>query len=298
MNTRPSSWQPLPTIDPPTIQAMLSQMREQLARAGIDAAALEARLLLGHVLDTDTASLIAHGDRKIASEECRRAFELTERRAAGIPVAYLLGEREFWSMPLQINEHCLIPRPDTELLVSLALERLPAENPCVLDLGTGSGAVILALKRERPDIDAWGSDLSGPALAVAARNARALRLDVHWFQGRWLEPVRAAPTFDLIVSNPPYIDPSDPHLEQGDLRFEPRMALVAPHHGLADLEAIAAIAGQHLRPGGHLLLEHGFGQAAAVRGLLDGRGFHEVCSHRDLAGHDRVTEAQSRDEST
>jgi release factor glutamine methyltransferase len=277
---------------------MLARMREQLARVGIDAAALEARLLLGHILGMDTAALIAHGDREVAPEARDRAFEWTERRASGQPMAYLLGQREFWSMPLQINEHCLIPRPDTELLVSLALARLPGENPRVLDLGTGSGAIILALKRERPDIDAWGSDLSGQALAVATRNAYALNLDVRWFRGRWLEAVDAVPAFDLIVSNPPYIDPADPHLERGDLRFEPRAALVSPHQGLADLEAIVATVRHHLRPGGHLLLEHGFAQAAAVRGMLDDRGFIEVCSHRDLAGHDRVTEGRSRDRST
>lgn len=295
MNTRPNSWQPLPKTDTSTIQAMLAQMRKQLAWAGIDAAALEARLLLGQILGMDTVALIAHGDREIGPDARERAFALTERRASGQPMAYLLGQREFWSMSLQVNEHCLIPRPDTELLVALALERLPAANPRVLDLGTGSGAIILALKRERPDLDAWGSDLSGQTLAVAVRNARALGLDVHWFQGRWLDAVRALPAFDLIVSNPPYIDPADPHLEQGDLRFEPRAALVARDHGLADLEAISATAQPHLRPGGHLLLEHGFDQAAAVRAMLASRGFIEVSSHRDLAGHDRVTEGQSPD---
>jgi release factor glutamine methyltransferase len=295
MNTRPNSWQPLPKTDSLTIQATLAQMRKPLARAGIDAAALEARLLLGQVLGMDTVALIAHGDRAIDPEARARAFALTERRVAGQPIAYLLGQREFWSMPLQVNEHCLIPRPDTELLVALALERLPVGNPRVLDLGTGSGAIILALKRERPDLDAWGSDLSAQALAIAARNAQVLGLDVCWFQGRWLDGVRALPAFDLIVSNPPYIDPADPHLELGDLRFEPRAALVAPDHGLADLEAIAATARPRLRPGGHLLLEHGFDQAPAVRAMLDRQGFVEVRSHRDLAGHDRVTEGRSPD---
>jgi len=293
MNTRRSNWQTLPRTDSVTIQAMLSRMRERLVRAGLDAAGLEARLILGHVLGMDTAALIAHGDREIPFEARERAVEWTERRAKGQPMAYLLGQREFWSMALQVNEHCLIPRPETELLVSRALECLPAGSPTVLDLGTGSGAVILALKKERPDIEAWGSDISGPALAVAIANGRALNLDIRWFQGRWLEAVRMMPTFDLIVGNPPYIDPTDPHLEQGDLRFEPRSALAALRHGIADLDAIIMTASPRLRPGGHLLLEHGFEQGAAVREMFRGQEFSEVRTHRDLAGHDRITEGRS-----
>ena len=292
MSTRPSSSQPLPKTEPTSIAGQVAEARQCLAAAGIELAGLEARLLVGHLLCMDSASMIAHGDRALSVEQVAAIRHLVGLRAAGRPIAYLLGRREFWSLPLRVDERCLIPRPETELLVERALERLPDRPARAMDLGTGSGAIILALAVERPQLAAWGSDASAGALAVAADNAQRLGLTVHWFRGRWLDAVAPRPLFDIIVSNPPYVDPSDPHLEHGDLRFEPRAALVAGDGGLADLATIAGQSRARLNPGGWLLLEHGYDQSAAVRALLVQQGFLEVASHRDPAGHERVTEGR------
>jgi release factor glutamine methyltransferase len=292
MSTRPSSSQPLPKTESTSIAGQVAEARQRLAAAGIESAGLEARLLVGHLLCMDSAGIIAHGDRTLSGEQAAAIRNLIGQRAAGRPIAYLLGRREFWSLPLRVDERCLIPRPETELLVERALERLPDRRARAIDLGTGSGAIILALVAERPKLEAWGSDASADALAVAADNAQRLDLTVHWFRGRWLEAVAPRPLFDIIVSNPPYVDPSDPHLEHGDLRFEPRSALVAGDGGLADLATIAGQSRARLYPGGWLLLEHGYDQSAAVRALLAGQGFLAVASHRDPAGHERVTEGR------
>jgi release factor glutamine methyltransferase len=292
MSTRPSSSQPLPKTEPTSIAGQVAEARQRLAAAGIESAGLEARLLVGHLLCMDSAGMIAHGERTLSGEQAAAIRNLIGQRAAGRPIAYLLGRREFWSLPLRVDERCLIPRPETELLVERALERLPDRRARAIDLGAGSGAIILALVAERPKLEAWGSDASADALAVAADNAQRLDLTVHWFRGRWLEAVAPRPLFDIIVSNPPYVDPSDPHLEHGDLRFEPRSALVAGDGGLADLATIAGQSRARLYPGGWLLLEHGYDQSAAVRTLLAGQGFLAVASHRDPAGHERVTEGR------
>jgi len=282
----------LPKTEPTSIAGQVAEARQCLAAAGIESAGLEARLLVGHLLCMDSASMIAHGDRALSVEQVAAIRHLVGLRAAGRPIAYLLGRREFWSLPLRVDERCLIPRPETELLVERALERLPDRPARAMDLGTGSGAIILALAVERPQLAAWGSDASAGALAVAADNAQRLGLTIHWFRGRWLDAVAPRPLFDIIVSNPPYVDPSDPHLEHGDLRFEPRAALVAGDGGLADLATIAGQSRARLYPGGWLLLEHGYDQSAAVRALLVQQGFLEVASHRDPAGHERVTEGR------
>jgi len=282
----------LPKTESTSIAGQVAEARQRLAAAGIESAGLEARLLVGHLLCMDSAGMIAHGDRTLSGEQAAAIRNLIGQRAAGRPIAYLLGRREFWSLPLRVDERCLIPRPETELLVERALERLPDRRARAIDLGTGSGAIILALVAERPKLEAWGSDASADALAVAADNAQRLDLTVHWFRGRWLEAVAPRPLFDIIVSNPPYVDPSDPHLEHGDLRFEPRSALVAGDGGLADLATIAGQSRARLYPGGWLLLEHGYDQSAAVRALLAGQGFLAVASHRDPAGHERVTEGR------
>jgi release factor glutamine methyltransferase len=282
----------LPTTEPDSIAGQVVEARRRLAAAGIEAAGLEARLLVGQLLGMDSAALIGHGDRVLSTEQTEAIGQLVGARVAGRPIAYLLGRREFWSLPLQVDERCLIPRPDTELLVERALQRIPGGPARVIDLGTGSGAIILALKAERPGIEAWGSDASAGAVALAAGNARRLNLPAHWFQGRWLEAVAPRPLFDIIVSNPPYIDPADPHLDRGDLRFEPRAALVAADGGLADLKSIVRQSRKRLRPGGWLLLEHGFGQGHAVRRLFAEQGFAEVATHRDPGGQERVTEGR------
>ncbi|MCA1790835.1 MAG: peptide chain release factor N(5)-glutamine methyltransferase [Thioalkalivibrio sp.] len=275
-----------------SIAGQVAEARQCLTAAGIESAGLEARLLVGHLLAMDSASMIAHGDRALSVEQAAAIRNLIGQRVAGRPFAYLLGRREFWSLPLRVDERCLIPRAETELLVERALERLPNRRARAIDLGTGSGAIILALLAERPQLEAWGSDASADALAVAADNAKRLDRTVHWFRGRWLEAVAPRPLFDMIVSNPPYVDPFDPHLETGDLRFEPRAALVAGDGGLADLAIIAGQSRTRLHPGGWLLLEHGYDQAPAVRALLARHGFLEVASHQDTAGHERITEGR------
>lgn len=292
MNTRPNSSPPLPPTEPTSIAGQVAEARQRLAAAGIEAAGMEARLLVGYLLGMDSGAMIAHGDRVLSVAQIEAIRTLVRERASGRPIAYLLGQREFWSLPLQVDERCLIPRPETELLVERVLQRLPDGAARVIDLGTGSGAIILALLAERPRLEAWGSDASAEALAVAADNARRLERTVHWFRGRWLEAVAPRPLFDVIVSNPPYVDPSDPHLEHGDLRFEPRAALVAGNGGLADLVTIAGQSQASLCPGGWLLLEHGYDQAPAVRALLTRHGFLDVASHRDPAGHERITEGR------
>ncbi|AGA34320.1 Protein-N(5)-glutamine methyltransferase PrmC, methylates polypeptide chain release factors RF1 and RF2 [Thioalkalivibrio nitratireducens DSM 14787] len=280
------------TTEPGTLAALLTEVRQRLQAAGIDAPGLESRRLVGHALGLDDAALFAHGERPVSGADRKAVLTLAAAREAGRPIAYLLGQREFWSLPLRVDEGCLIPRPETELLVERALYRIPSGARRVIDLGTGSGAIVLALKSERPDLEAWATELSAAALAVAAANASALGLSVHWLQAHWLEAFAPAPLFDAIISNPPYIDPLDPHLEQGDLRFEPRAALVAADRGLADLAVIAAEAREHLRPGGWLLLEHGYTQGPAVRTLLQNRGFQEITTYRDPARLDRVTEGR------
>jgi release factor glutamine methyltransferase len=215
--------------------------------------------------------------------------ELCLLRAHGQPIAYLVGTREFWKLELQVSPAVLIPRPETELLVELALQMLPAQKANVADLGTGSGAIALALASERTNWDVVATELHAPALAVAQGNARRLKLaNLILLEGCWCEPLHDA-TYSLIVSNPPYIDSDDPHMQQGDLRFEPRTSLVAANHGLADIEIIAQQASVKLIPGGYLLLEHGLQQGAAVRNILEQLGYTGVKTCQDYGGRDRVT---------
>ncbi|TWI14046.1 peptide chain release factor N(5)-glutamine methyltransferase [Aerolutibacter ruishenii] len=258
------------------------------ARARLPAG--EAELLMGHVLGRGPAWLFAHGDEMLASAE-RDAFEaLVSRRAGGEPVAYLTGRRGFWRFDLQVGPDTLIPRPETELLVELALEHLPAGAVLhVADLGTGSGAIALALALERPLAQVAAVDASAGALAVARTNADELRLpNVSFHHGSWWAPL-AGQRFDLVASNPPYIAEGDPHLGEGDLRHEPVSALASGVDGLDDLRAIVAGAPVHLHPGGWLLVEHGWDQGEAVRALFARAGFVDVATQTDLEQRDRVT---------
>jgi release factor glutamine methyltransferase len=245
----------------------------------------EARLLLAAATGFSEASVLAHPERELPAAAEARFRELAARRVRGEPIAYLLGEKEFYGLTLAVNPAVLIPRPETELLVELALARKPAS---VLDLGTGSGAIALALKRHLPAARVVAVERSAAALAVAQRNALRLGLEVEFRHGLWYEPV-AGGRFDLVVSNPPYVAVGDPHLSQGDLRFEPQSALVAGPEGLDALRDIVRGAPSHVNPGGWLLVEHGLGQDAAVRGLLREAGFDEIHTWPDLAGIARVS---------
>ena len=250
----------------------------------------EAELLLCHVLGRDRAWLFAHATDTLDTGQVAAFEALLVRRLAGEPVAYLTGRRGFWTLELQVNADTLIPRPETELLVELALARLPVDLPTrVADLGTGSGAIALAIASERPQARAVATDASPGALAVARANALANALtNVEFRHGDWLAPL-AGEQFDVIVSNPPYIASGDPHLQQGDLRFEPATALSAGSDGLGDIRQIVAGAGHCLRAGGWLLLEHGLDQGAVVRDLFTVAGFVAVETARDLEERERVT---------
>ncbi|WP_018142124.1 peptide chain release factor N(5)-glutamine methyltransferase [Thioalkalivibrio sp. ALJ7] len=275
-----------------TLDALLQELRARLQAAGIETPGLEARMLLGAATGLDTAQLIAHGTDPATAEQAARADTLSQRRCAGEPMAHILGRRAFWTLDLGVSPACLIPRPETELLVGQALAILATcdtEAPRVLDLGTGPGTIILALLSERPGLQAFASDHSHEALLQAKANAHELGLSVHLWQGDWLGAVTRQRGFDLIACNPPYIDPDDPHLTRGDLRFEPRTALAAEEQGLADLHRVIDSAREHLNPGGWLLLEHGFDQGEPVRQRLRTTGYQAVRTLRDTAGHERTS---------
>lgn len=257
------------------------------ARARLPAG--EAELLLGHVLGRPAAWLFAFGDVVIVAPVADDFARLVDRRVAGEPVAYLTGRRGFWTLDLEVGPATLIPRPETERLVELALDRV-RPGPCaVADLGTGSGAIALAIASERPQARVVATDASPAALAIARRNAATHGLSrVEFREGDWLAPL-AGERFDLIASNPPYIATDDPHLVEGDLPHEPMSALASGADGLDAIRRIVADAPAHLMPGGWLLLEHGWTQGAAVRALLDAGGFAGVETLQDLEGRDRVS---------
>lgn len=250
---------------------------------------LEARLLLERVLGKTRAWLIAHADEAPGTEAEQAFAALAERRRQGEPIAYILGKREFYGVEFGVTRAVLIPRPETELLVELSLERIP-ENAAVrvLDLGTGSGAIAVTLAKARPQARLTAVDVDYAALAVARANASRHGVSVRFFCGDWFGAL-SGETFDLIVSNPPYVTAADPHLAMGDLRFEPQRALVGGADGLDCIRAIVARAGAHLRPGAWLLFEHGYDQAEASLALLQAQGYREVQSWPDLAGIPRVS---------
>ncbi|WP_115553098.1 peptide chain release factor N(5)-glutamine methyltransferase [Xanthomonas arboricola] len=264
---------------------------EQLLRqAALRIERADAEPLLLHALGRDRAWLFAHGRDPVPPTIAQAFDALVQRRQTGEPVAYLTGSRGFWTLDLAVSTATLIPRADTEALVELALERLDqAPGRRVADLGTGSGAIALAIASERPQAQVIATDASAAALAIAQRNADSHRLsNVECRQGSWFVPL-AGERFDLIASNPPYIAAGDPHLAQGDLRYEPASALASGSDGLDDIRSIVADAPAHLRAGGWLLLEHGWDQGAAVAELLRTRGFTQVATHQDLEQRDRVT---------
>ncbi len=249
----------------------------------------DGEILLGHCLGQPRSWLYTWPERDVEAGQAHSFEALLQARREGQPVAYLTGTRDFWTLELAVNEHTLIPRPETETLVQWALELDLPEIASVVDLGTGSGAIALALAVERPGWQVCAVDSSDEALDVAENNARHNGLQrVRFVHSDWFDAL-GGECYHLIVSNPPYVDAADPHLCQGDLRFEPRSALVAEAEGLADFTAIVAGATGHLLPQAWLLLEHGCEQGPAVRDLLEEAGFREVSTRRDLAGLERIT---------
>lgn len=259
---------------------------------GGDSPKRDAEILLSFVTGKSRSWLMAFDETLLNDQQLTQLDALLLRRAQGEPIAHLIGEREFWSLPLRVNDATLIPRPDTEILVEQALVRLPATPSRILDLGTGTGAIALAIASERPDCQVVGVDRIEAAVELAQLNAEQLGLSnasfflSHWF--RDLSPSR----FDLIVSNPPYIDANDIHLGQGDVRFEPRSALVAEEAGLADLRTLIEQAPHWIVAGGWLLLEHGWQQEHAVRQLMIENGYQAVATANDYGGNPRVTFGQ------
>jgi release factor glutamine methyltransferase len=280
----------------PTLRTLVAESQQALADAlslDADLARLEARLLLQHVLKVDRAWLISHDTDALEANHHAEFQALLHRRLQGEPIAHILGRREFYGLDLAVTPATLIPRPDTETLVEAAFQKIPGNaSYTVLDLGTGTGAVALAIASQRPLIQVTAVDESDAALQVAAANAARLGLNnVRSLRSDWFSAL-GNDRFHLIVSNPPYIADSDPHLRQGDLRFEPLTALASGADGLDDIRSIIDGAPKHLKPGGWLMLEHGYDQAHDTRGLFKQAGFSEVGSVRDLAGIERVTLGQ------
>ena len=271
-----------PTSALTSIDAALRQARRSIAAA-------EARQLLAQLLERPHAWLVAHGEALLSADEAQRYTERVARRAAGEPIAYLNGRREFYGRSFTVAPAVLIPRPETELLVERGLAALAGRQaPQILDLGCGSGCIGITLALELPQASVTAVDVSPPALALAERNASAHGVRLSLLTSDWFSAL-AGRSYDLIVANPPYIAASDPHLTQGDLRFEPMLALSSGADGLAAISTIVAAASRHLAPGASLLIEHGYDQAEALQQLFAAQGYREIEQWRDLAGILRVT---------
>lgn len=271
------------------LDVLLARAAKRLQASGSPSPRLDAEVLLCHVLEVDRTWLYTWGDREADSLSRARFDALIAARGQGAPVAYLTGEREFWGLSLRTHDATLIPRPDTESLVEAALARGDAEEGMFLDLGTGTGAIALAFASERPCWRVTGVDLSPQAVALARDNASRLGLSrVRFLESDWFASLEGE-RFALVVANPPYLADDDPHLAQGDVRFEPRSALVAGDDGLADLYALVHEARRHLLAGGWLLLEHGLEQGAAVRRAFEQAGYDQVATLQDLGARDRVS---------
>lgn len=275
---------------PTTIAAAQQWCQRQLV--DLESPAADSRALLCHVLAKPTAYLLTWPERALTEQQWQQLQHLVSQREQGVPVAYLTGQREFWSLSLAVNPSTLIPRPDTETLVATALSLTLPHQARVLDLGTGTGAIALALKSERPDWQVVAVDQSQDAVALAQRNATQLGLAVEVLHSDWFSALPQQQSFDLIVSNPPYIDAKDPHLQQGDVRFEPHSALVSAQQGLADIAKISAEARGWLSDNGWLLVEHGWQQAAAVVELMQQNDYKHINRWRDYGNVERVTGGQ------
>ena len=271
-----------------TCEALLNNAIE---RIGGDSPRLDAELLLSHVTGLGRTSFRAWPEREVALDQAQAFRELVAERVKGLPIAYLLGQQEFWSLPLKVSPSTLIPRPDTECLVETALELPLPDNARVLDLGTGTGAIALALASEKPRWQVMASDRVEEAVELARENSRSLQLPITVVRSHWFDQIPES-GFDLLISNPPYIPASDGHLHEGDVRFEPPSALVAGDDGLDDIRLLAAEGLKHLNPDGWMLLEHGYDQGEAVRNLFAAAGWRNIETRRDYGGNDRMTLAR------
>ncbi|QFT09084.1 peptide chain release factor N(5)-glutamine methyltransferase [Vibrio sp. THAF190c] len=273
-----------------TVESALKAAIVQLQEGENTSPSIDAAVLLCHTLDKPRSYLLTWPEKHLTLEQEQHFNELLTRRLTGEPVAYIVGEREFWSLPLKVSPSTLIPRPDTERLVEVALDKTFGKTGDILDLGTGTGAIALALASEMPNRNVTGIDLRPEAQQLASENAERLNItNTTFLNGSWFEPLSENSRFSLIVSNPPYIEKDDPHLSQGDVRFEPITALVAEEKGLADIKYIADNARHYLEADGWLAFEHGYDQGDAVREIMQALGYLDVMTEKDYGGNDRVT---------
>jgi release factor glutamine methyltransferase len=273
-----------------TVESALKAAIVQLQEGENTSPSIDAAVLLCHTLDKPRSYLLTWPEKHLTLEQEQHFNELLTRRLTGEPVAYIVGEREFWSLPLKVSPSTLIPRPDTERLVEVALDKTFGKTGDILDLGTGTGAIALALASEMPNRNVTGIDLRPEAQQLASENAERLNItNTTFLNGSWFEPLSENSRFSLIVSNPPYIEKDDPHLSQGDVRFEPITALVAEEKGLADIKHIADNARHYLEADGWLAFEHGYDQGDAVREIMQALGYLDVMTEKDYGGNDRVT---------
>ena len=277
---------------PKNIANCLDSAEQQLLLVS-ESARLDAEVLLAHSIGQSRSHLRAWPEKTLSETESRLFQELLRQRSQGTPVAYLLGEREFWSRSFKVNESVLIPRPDTELIIELALDLLADQHNCkIIDLGTGSGIIAITLAAERPKDQVLACDISQAALETATDNAVRLKINNICFRlSNWFEKIEDH-DFDMVISNPPYIAADDPHLDQGDVRFEPKQALISPEQGLYDIRVLADQSRQHLKAGAYILVEHGFQQQQEVQAILQQFDYQNVTTHCDLAGNPRVTLGQ------
>ena len=273
-----------------TVESALKAAIVQLQEGENTSPSIDAAVLLCHTLDKPRSYLLTWPEKYLTLEQEQHFNELLTRRLTGEPVAYIVGEREFWSLPLKVSPSTLIPRPDTERLVEVALDKTFGKAGDILDLGTGTGAIALALASEMPNRNVTGIDLRPEAQQLASENAERLNItNTTFLNGSWFDPLPENSRFSLIVSNPPYIEKDDPHLSQGDVRFEPITALVAEEKGLADIKHIADNARHYLEADGWLAFEHGYDQGDAVREIMQALGYLDVMTEKDYGGNDRVT---------
>lgn len=277
----------------PTLLFVLKQAVALLEKTATDSAKLDAEVLLSHLLSRPRSYLLTWPDKSLTQQEVTEYCQLIERRQRGEPIAYIVGEKEFWSLDFYVAPSTLIPRPDTEVLVETVLNHHPNDSLSLLDLGTGTGAIVVALASERSNWQCYGVDLTSEAIQLATRNVQRHKLtnQITCLQSDWFSTLNEQ-LFDIIVSNPPYIDEKDAHLMQGDVRFEPRSALTSANHGLYDIELILEHAKPFLTDGGSVYIEHGYDQKLAVQDIFTNCGYCDINTVSDYAGNDRITFAK------